>query len=354
MFNFNNNFSIKLLLGFRLLLGQYCEFKTSKIIRVLLMFYCFVFHILMCLVIQTFFDSIKLIELLWYIKLLKILVPVKVITNLCLSLFYKEKYFLIFYKNLETIDIFLKYNKKFDACLTIGIFSVIIFGQLIFEIVIFYPMDIMYGLEKIVDLVLFLNLIIPYLIYEMYWQRMKYLRLFLQSKCVLSDDVNIKIFHLKKFVQIYKHLLDQVGKANRAIKVKMFFDIIFSFLKGLIDISVGIKYLIQLDSYQHFHIVTLILLPILNLSFYLNGVIFLDLVYDEYENIKASLVMEQVKCEDNKLHEEIVIALEYLEIRPPRYSVWRIFPLNFNLITAFVNNSVTYIVVLLSFKFSSK
>ncbi|XP_047507751.1 uncharacterized protein LOC125051488 [Pieris napi] len=353
MFNFNNNLSIKLLLGFRLLLGQYCEFKTSKIIRVLLMLYCFVFHILMCLVIQNFFDAIKPKEMYTFIKLLKLLMLVKVITNLCISLFYKEKYFLKFYKNLETIDKILKYDKKFDSCITISIFCVV-FGQLIFEMVTYTSGDIMYGLQKLVDITLSLNPIIPSLIYEMYWQRMKYLRLFLQSKCVLSDDVNIKIFHLKKFVQIYKRILDIVGKANRAIKLKMFLDIIYSFLKGLIDISCGIASLIQLDSHQHFAVVTMILLTILKLCLYLIGVIFLDLVYDEFEKIKASLAMELVKCTDNKLHEEIEIALEYLEIRPPKYSVWRIFPLNFSLITALINYSVTYIIVLFSFEFFLK
>ncbi|CAK1549465.1 unnamed protein product [Leptosia nina] len=184
------------------------------------------------------------------------------------------------------------------------------------------------------------------IIYELSYLSMKCLRTYLNMHLKSDIAVNVKSCHLKKFIQAYKNLLDATNDANKVIKIKLFFDLVFVFGSVVTDINLVFAGINLNDLYLTFlPLVTALTTILLTLV----GVIFLDLSRTEYEKIKTALAMELIKCEDADYHKEIMATVDFLEIRPPCYTLWRIFPLNINLIFGFVNCAIVYAIIILSF-----
>ncbi|XP_047508709.1 uncharacterized protein LOC125052080 [Pieris napi] len=348
MFSFRKFSVINCILAIRICFGHFCELSTSKRVNFVCKYYCIVFYIWQIIFLYKY---LLLASTHLYLQL--ILVCFKSISNALIAVFFKESYFFKYCADVETIDKVLRFNVKST------IYSIVVYGMslihyIIITIFIFKTYNAGSFFEfcsfLVSDVSLMLASIVISLSYEMFWTRMKLLKDYFKQYVHNGDlTVESKNFHLKQFTHVYKSLLDAVKDANAALKIKMFIDTIFVFSKMVTE--------------THFQIIAVIsdgfslnmILPITSIlaHFYLTflGVIFLELVLKEYEEIKGMIALELVRCEDAEYHDEIVLTLEYLEVRAPRYSIWRIFPLDISLLTGLLNCSVTYIIVLLSFKY---
>nr|QYF65466.1 gustatory receptor 9 [Pieris rapae] len=81
------------------------------------------------------------------------------------------------------------------------------------------------------------------------------------------------------------------------------------------------------------------------------GPLFIELTLHEYDKLMSLITTELIQCKDRTYREQILTTLEYLEVRPPRFTVWRIVTVNLKLVATIVQLLVTYIIVLLSFQF---
>ncbi|XP_046963303.1 uncharacterized protein LOC124532444 [Vanessa cardui] len=160
------------------------------------------------------------------------------------------------------------------------------------------------------------------LIFSMFWTRLSFLRNRLQSKCLnKNQQMHEKVHTINKVTYVYKNMLDAVNYNISPINCM---------------------------GYQKIQ-VTLFIEAIMGCILMSYSAILAELVLNEYERMKEILAYQLVLCDDEDLHAEILTTLNYLETRPPKYTIYGLFSLDLTLITGIIDICVTYIIILLQF-----
>ncbi|PZC70769.1 hypothetical protein B5X24_HaOG200955 [Helicoverpa armigera] len=74
-----------------------------------------------------------------------------------------------------------------------------------------------------------------------------------------------------------------------------------------------------------------------------------ELISNEIETIKATLVTQLVRCSDPSLSSELEVALHYIHIRPFKFVICRAVPVDINMPNTIISFCVTYVIVIMQF-----
>ncbi|XP_050679993.1 uncharacterized protein LOC126975923 [Leptidea sinapis] len=157
------------------------------------------------------------------------------------------------------------------------------------------------------------------LVFNLYCNRIKCIRRKLDELKNISclDQKNSTV---KKFLVTYKHLLDiYTPMAN-----------VVNFLEG--------SHFLTLSHYSISIIYNISLVPFLQ-----------ETILFEYDTIKTILAKEISTCTDKELRVLLFDAVKYITVRPPRHTIWRIIPMDIGLSKTFIEISINYLIVIISF-----
>ncbi|CAH0721445.1 unnamed protein product, partial [Brenthis ino] len=122
---------------------------------------------------------------------------------------------------------------------------------------------------------------------------------------------------------MYKHLLDTFYRNDNSVK-----------LLGHIGISLNT-----------------IAEAIINTIMMCSATFLAEMVLNEYDEVKEMLGDLLIMNKDEDIRKMIYECLEYIETRPPRYSIWRIFSLDIQLFIGFIQLCSTYVIIVLQFQY---
>ncbi|XP_047034987.1 uncharacterized protein LOC124641023 [Helicoverpa zea] len=74
-----------------------------------------------------------------------------------------------------------------------------------------------------------------------------------------------------------------------------------------------------------------------------------ELISNEIDAIKATLVTQLVRCSDPSLSSELEVALHYIHIRPFKFVICRAVPVNINMPITIISFCITYVIVIMQF-----
>ncbi|VVC98391.1 unnamed protein product [Leptidea sinapis] len=239
----------------------------------------------------------------------------------------KRQYLLIYVSRLKSFDKIVNYKYvNFDPYLSFGIYFLLIFIALTDEFLfcisyinVFTAIPL--GLLRLSNI---LTITPSVLIFNLFWNRMKFIRCKLRKINENHFTTDEKCSTIKKFILVYKYLLDNFRQVNNHIK----FTMMIHEGKQLLCFIKNALFILFITS----------LIPI-----------FQELILNEYDEIKKILAMGLMNYNETAQRTLLYDAIQYLLIRPPRYTIWRILPLDMSLMTGFTNISIGYIIVLISF-----
>ncbi|CAH2257647.1 jg20525 [Pararge aegeria aegeria] len=160
------------------------------------------------------------------------------------------------------------------------------------------------------------------MMFELFWDRMKSLRITMEenlkfSELVCDSQVELQISKLEEYLKVYGKLLNNLKLAGHASKAMVDFIYITD---GAINTIVP-------------------LIP----------AIFAELATIQIEKIKTYLKRQLLVCPHNALRSRTYDALKFLELRPFKYTIWRAFSVNISLLLGLVNLCTTYTIVAIQF-----
>nr|XP_049693519.1 uncharacterized protein LOC110374059 [Helicoverpa armigera] len=74
-----------------------------------------------------------------------------------------------------------------------------------------------------------------------------------------------------------------------------------------------------------------------------------ELISNEIDAIKATLVTQLVRCSDPSLSSELEVALHYIHIRPFKFVICRAVPVDINMPITIIGFCITYVIVFMQF-----
>ncbi|KAI5645128.1 hypothetical protein NE865_02676 [Phthorimaea operculella] len=186
----------------------------------------------------------------------------------------------------------------------------------------------------------------------MLWLRVKHLRLEaakLQTLDVTSDE---KIKKIKKIMVTFKHLFDNLNKDRKSLKFQVFVVVMMDFFRTTLNLYLGINAafaelpkLIRIMtlttmSLEEFRLVLVLAIPLLAA----------ELVLHETDQLKLALVDCLLK-DNGSCRPYLLETLELVEEHPLQLVVCGV-RLDVNLLLTFLSICVTYIFVLLQFRYT--
>ncbi|XP_045527267.1 uncharacterized protein LOC123715929 [Pieris brassicae] len=334
---------VKGILYFRLAVGNYWECSSSKIVQFLCKLYC-----VMYISVSTYLNFSIGFAPESLIAYYEVNLFFFFIINGVLSIWNKQEYFTRFYSGIRTIDNIIHFTKPKSAWLVA--YLILIVFKSAGNIIMFLHLKFILSLAiQMAEISRTISNLPSVMIYEMLWSRMAFLRKWLNSK-LIHGNLDEKQFCLRKFLHLYKTLLDNVTKVYKILALQAFIELVYHFTKLLFDTHSSIVMMLTGSVDLKFSL-TLFVTSVLDFVVMISGPLFLELTLREYEKLMSLITTELVQCKDRTYREQILTTLEYLEVRPPRYTVWRIVSMNLKLMVTVVQLLVTYVIVLLSFQF---
>ncbi|CAK1545721.1 unnamed protein product [Leptosia nina] len=187
------------------------------------------------------------------------------------------------------------------------------------------------------------------ILFEMLWFRMRFLHKYLRAQLTEDKNVEEKSICLRKFLYMYRSLLDNVENVFRPLAALTLLEVVYSYIKILSDVHFAIVVIINEKSVRNLTL-TVFLGSVLDFSVLSVGAIFLEKTLNEYGGMKSTISAELMVLKDKQYREQIYTCLNYLEVRPPSYTIWHILPMNFRMMVILLDLIVTYVIVLISFK----
>ncbi|XP_047508589.1 uncharacterized protein LOC125051989 [Pieris napi] len=330
---------IKGILYFRLAVGNYWECSSSKIVQFLCKCYCFVYISVTTYVYFSIGFKPGSLKALYDVTLFSFL-----IINGGLAIWNKQEYFIRFYSGIRTLDNIIHFTKPKSAWLVVYLTLIVIKSAGNFTM--FLDLEFIPTLAiQMAEISKTVSNLPSVMIYEMLWSRMAFLRKWLDSK-LIHGNLDEKQFCLRKFLHLYKTLLDNITKVYKILALQAFIELVYHFTKLLFDIHASIVMMVKLRISLSIFVTSL-----LDFVLMIIGPLFLELTLHEYDKLMSLISTELIQCKDRTYREQILTTLEYLEVRPPRFTVWRIISMNLKLVVTVVQLLATYIIVLLSFQF---
>ncbi|PZC70767.1 hypothetical protein B5X24_HaOG200953 [Helicoverpa armigera] len=202
-----------------------------------------------------------------------------------------------------------------------------------------------------------LNYLLLIIIFSVLHNRMNRLRLFLESNSIPinitgQNRIAISIQNVKKGLIYYDRLLDSLQSLDKILQCQLMVYSITQFLR------------ISMMSYrliQQFMVEYILLRSTINVLeliptalFVFAPLIFVEATTYEVERIKTILTAQILRSSDECLRFELQTALQYVRLRPFRYTLCRAVPLDINLIFTTASLCITYVIVACQLVYFSK
>ncbi|XP_063636088.1 uncharacterized protein LOC134806691 [Cydia splendana] len=75
--------------------------------------------------------------------------------------------------------------------------------------------------------------------------------------------------------------------------------------------------------------------------------LFVELIHKEVDHILLILIQQHSKCEDVDLRAALSRGISYLKLRPFKFHIWRVIPIDSSLTISFISLVFTYILLIL-------
>ncbi|CAK1545720.1 unnamed protein product [Leptosia nina] len=163
------------------------------------------------------------------------------------------------------------------------------------------------------------------------WRRMAFLHENLVPKLTEDTDVEEKMLCLRKFLHVYKTLLDNVDMIYKTLVMLKMQPLSLMILScAAIDFTVLSWGPIFLEMTQNEcekikAAISSELIVKRDFAALSVGTIFLEKTLKEHEDMKSAISAELMVFKDTQTY----TCLEFLDIRPPSSTIWHILPMNF-------------------------
>lgn len=208
-------FILKNLLKLKLIFGLYSDCSSSKIIRLFAKLYCILYNVVI-LVVHLYFFPDNFADL-------TITSLLRMCTNILFSLCYKEKYMINLHSDISTIDKIIKFDSsknKFSASTFTFLFILIIKYISIYAFKYESNVFVVFVIVYLVNTTNYLSHLNSNIIFDLFHIRLKFIRENIVMK--LNDkhlNVEDKLRTIKKFINVYKTLLDSVDAAIPGVRI---------------------------------------------------------------------------------------------------------------------------------------
>nr|QYF65467.1 gustatory receptor 10 [Pieris rapae] len=335
--------TVKGILYFRLAVGNYWECSSSKTIQFLCKCYCVVYISVATYVYFLIGFEAASLKAKYDVNLFFFF-----IINGIFGIWNKQEYFTKFYSGIKTIDKIIHFTKRKSASLVAYITLVVIkSGFNLTGHILINERNGPFFANQMAEISKNISNLPSVMIYEMLWSRMACLRKWLNSKLIYGN-LDEKQFCLRKFLHLYKTLLDNVTKVHNILVMQACMELVYYFITLLADVHSSILLVIRKGTWELS--LSILIISLTNVVLWLMGPLFLELTLNEYEEVMSLISTELMQCKDEAYREQILTTLEYLEVRPHRYTTWRIISMNLKQVITVFDLLVTYIIVLLSFQ----
>ncbi|XP_045533690.1 uncharacterized protein LOC123720898 [Pieris brassicae] len=332
------------ILYFRLAVGNYWECSSSKIIQFLCKCYCVVYISVSTYVYFSIGFEADSLKAKYDVNLFSFL-----IINGGFAIWNKQEYFTRFHSGIRTIDNIIHFTKPKSVCLVAYITLMVIKSGFNFTgHILSQQRFIPFFANEMAEISKTISNLPSVMIYEMLWSRMAFLRKWMSSK-LMHGNLDEKQFCLRKFLHLYKTLLNNVTNVYNILVMQAFMELVYYFVTLLADVHSAIVLVIRKGTWDIS--LSILIISSTNFLLLLLGPLFLELTLKEYEQLLSLISTELMQSKEDAYREQILTTLDYLEVRPPRYTIWRIISMNLKQMVTVFDLLVTYVIVLLSFQF---
>ncbi|PZC70764.1 hypothetical protein B5X24_HaOG200948 [Helicoverpa armigera] len=193
------------------------------------------------------------------------------------------------------------------------------------------------------------NYIAVIIIFTMLHRRMKNLRTFLETNSIPinitgQDEIAISITNVRKSLLYYNNLLDNFQSLDELLQYAVskytiwrMFQITINWITNFSRTCVVVYFFVQ-------HIIAQLYPSLVLIS---SPAIIVETIMYEVDRIKETLTTQILRCSDECLRFELQTALQYVRLRPFRYTLCRAVPLDINLLFTTAALCITYVIVAL-------
>ncbi|XP_035431190.2 uncharacterized protein LOC118263363 [Spodoptera frugiperda] len=341
--------SPKTILFLRLLGGQYSKICSNRLVCAVTAVYCIVF---------SCYAPVQMLMLL-----ARSLTPtsvqstaaVTIFLSSALTSFWYPEYFQIFQNDMAAIDIVLRGKSELDIPLT----RVLLIAVVVSHVSTIVPFAINGVLEGRAEFQISKFLFVAYfvlqngitylmavMVFEILWYRVRKFREHLENylpRVCRAQDVQAATEDICKCLLLYQNILEAFKKTNVPIKIAILTATAASFFK----VIAGVFELITSSS-THIKVLR-IHEAVLDSVLPLTPAVLAALIQGELNRIKLFIGNLILNAKDESVHDALCDCQLYLEHRPFRYSVWRLFTVDLSLVISVINLYVTSLIAMIQF-----
>ena len=214
-------FSINAILWLRLFFGYYNEIVSSKLLRFLLRSYC-AFYGLFSIIVMMYYLYINPND---FFFIFTIQMALHFFINLLISSYTKDESFHKFHSEIKIVDNMLGVKSDFfNITISTRIFIFSFIGKIIAEFVCFFKDISFFNTRHMIVICMLvtnhLSLSTGIMLFELMYARLNFIvrniKIKFEDKRIVT---NKKSYMLKKFLHIYKILLDNFSRNNNSLNI---------------------------------------------------------------------------------------------------------------------------------------
>ncbi|XP_063897019.1 uncharacterized protein LOC135118571 [Helicoverpa armigera] len=181
-------------------------------------------------------------------------------------------------------------------------------------------------------------------------RRMQCLRLFLERNhvpinIVGRNEIALSIKNVRKSLFYYNNLLDEFTTVDKHLQYLLMIQYLGNFPKLLVVIYALSSLVFEGTPVRPpliFIAVSEAILTVLTLA---SAALVVEGIIWQVDKIKEILTAQLMRCSDESLRFELQTALQYVRLRPFRYTLCRAIPLDVNMLFTIISLCITYVIV---------
>ncbi|KAF9813859.1 hypothetical protein SFRURICE_008014 [Spodoptera frugiperda] len=327
----------------RLIVGFYSNITKSRPINYLLRFYCIILNFT---VLTIYFYNFKPRTGVYIFSVIQY-----ACTNF-VYVKYGDYLFFEFINGIKTIDRII----GFKASVNSFVWLIITINGLIRIIVTIIHSTM--RLDSVVKflavligvIALDLNFSIHVLVFLLLHNRMKRLRIYLESNSVPvnitgRDQVEICVKNIRQSLNYYSSLLNIFGHMDKQLQ----FLVTIIFVTESLSFTLSAFGLVQFyfEKIVHPLLISICIELIHSFVKFSSEAVIVEMTAQEVDRIKQTLTTQLKRNWDESVRFELATTLQYVKLRPFRYDICRVLPLNIYLPFTVISFCITYVIVAL-------
>ncbi|XP_063897021.1 uncharacterized protein LOC110374059 [Helicoverpa armigera] len=171
---------------------------------------------------------------------------------------------------------------------------------------------------------------------------------FVPVNIVGKDQLQKNVKIVRKCVGYYSNLLDSFDAIHTQFQITLAVSLICRLPSWVVRFYDSVQQYLQTQSVP-VDIVSVVLVTMMSLFVTTSPAFVSELISNEIDAIKATLVTQLVRCSDPSLSSELEVALHYIHIRPFKFVICRAVPVDINMPITIVGFCITYVIVIMQF-----